>query len=46
MGVGTCYLDFDGAMMPERKPHFYDIQVPIRDLFLTLDVLTKFLSSF
>ena len=24
MGVGTCFLDFDGALMPEKKkPHFH-----------------------
>ena len=22
MGVGTCFLDFDYAMMPEKKPYF------------------------
>ena len=21
--VGTCFLDFDGAMMLEKKPHFH-----------------------
>ena len=23
MGVGTCFLDFDGAMMLEKKSHFH-----------------------
>ena len=23
IGVGMCFLDFDGGMIPKKKPHFH-----------------------
>ena len=43
MGVGTCFLDFGSARMPEKKPYFHYVHVSIKRFLLNLDVLKKFL---
>ena len=36
IGVGMCFLDFGGAMVLEKKSHFYYVHVSIKDSFCFL----------
>ena len=46
IGVGTCFLDFSSAMVPEKKSHFHWVHIPFKRFLLFLDVLRKSLSPF